>query len=299
MQRRYDQVSIPTEVVRTFVCAAQSESFTAVGTKLGLSQPAVSGHMKRLAAMTGGELFLKGGGPLQLTARGKLMLTHARKLLDANEQMLAMAGGVRETRSVRIGISPLYAERFMGLLRASGEATQYLYVHCEQSSELERLLLEGHLDIICAVDAHESTGTCLADWSEEYRWLKAKSFVLSPGSPLPLVCWPGALFDQLAIRACETMQLRYRVSFASHDAHARLAAAKAGLGLLASFPAFATADFIVAEDYYLPPLEPRRASVRARADFNTRPFARIIDVLTSLRTDRTASRQEAPDAVSP
>lgn len=93
MHWRYQNINIPTEVVRTVVAISELGSFSKAGARLGLSQPAISAQMKRLQMLVGGDVFERTGGGLSLTPKGRLVLTQARKLLEANDQILSIGGG--------------------------------------------------------------------------------------------------------------------------------------------------------------------------------------------------------------
>src|SRR5580698_3706514 len=113
MHRRYQYINIPTEIVRTVVAISELGSFSKAGTKLGLSQSAISAQMKRLQALVGGDIFEKSGNGLSLSAKGRLILTHARKLLDANDQILSIGGSENDAQPTRLGLSAAFIDQFL------------------------------------------------------------------------------------------------------------------------------------------------------------------------------------------
>ncbi|WP_294620837.1 LysR substrate-binding domain-containing protein [uncultured Roseovarius sp.] len=68
--------------LRTFEAAARLRNFTAAGEELGLTQAAVSQHIKSLEAKLGCALFLRQPRNLQLSEMGKAYLPHVRRALD-------------------------------------------------------------------------------------------------------------------------------------------------------------------------------------------------------------------------
>src|SRR5271156_2802164 len=92
MHRRHQHLNIPIEIVRTVVAIAETGSLSKAGERLGLSQPAISSQIRRLQGLVGGSLFVKGANGTTTTELGKLALQQARKLLEANDQILRLGG---------------------------------------------------------------------------------------------------------------------------------------------------------------------------------------------------------------
>ena len=92
MHRRYQHLNIPIEIVRTVVAIAETGSLSKAGERLGLSQPAVSSQVKRLQNLIGGALFVKTANGTTTTELGKLALQQARRILEANDQLLRLGG---------------------------------------------------------------------------------------------------------------------------------------------------------------------------------------------------------------
>ena len=107
MHWRYQNINIPTEVVRTVVAISELGSFSKAGARLGLSQPAISAQMKRLQMLVGGDVFERTGAGISLTPKGRLVLTQARKLLEANDQILSIGGGDQDSQTVRLGLTAI------------------------------------------------------------------------------------------------------------------------------------------------------------------------------------------------
>jgi DNA-binding transcriptional LysR family regulator len=282
VHRRHQQINIPTEIVRTVAVIAETGSFSKAADRLGLTQPAISAQIKRLQGMVGGPVFSRlNGGGLDFTPLGRLVLTHARKLLDANDQILSLGGAAQAGQPVRLGMSTIYAELFLDLWKQAGTPVP-LHIACDSSAELARRLREGFSDVACLLDDGRPDLNFVTSSSEDFVWARSRDFVLSPGMPIPLVTWPGSLSDMLAINALEREGLSYRVAFASPDQHARVAAAAAGIGLIGQPLRRLDAPLIVAREYYLPAIAPVRAGIAIRSGADIAPLRDVIAALGRL-----------------
>ena len=74
------------ELLRTFLAVAQSLSFTQAGDRLGIRQPTVSQHIRKLESAVGRALFVRDTRSVTLTADGEAMAGFARTILAAHEQ---------------------------------------------------------------------------------------------------------------------------------------------------------------------------------------------------------------------
>src|SRR5689334_14858463 len=116
MYRRYQSLSIPTEIMRSVVAISDTGSITKAAQVLGISQPAISSQIKRIERVVGGSIFQKSANGSATTELGKLVLTQAKRILEANEQLLMLRGGAPDDTVARIGLSNIYSQRLMELL---------------------------------------------------------------------------------------------------------------------------------------------------------------------------------------
>src|SRR5215471_2124316 len=84
-----DRASIPTDLLRTFVAICELGSFTKAAHLFGLTQPAVSSHMRRLETIIGADLIEKSLSGVTLTDCGEDVLRHARRMLAVNDQIVS------------------------------------------------------------------------------------------------------------------------------------------------------------------------------------------------------------------
>ncbi len=287
MHRRYQYINIPTEIVRTVVAISELGSFSKAGAKLGLSQPAISAQMKRLQILVGGNIFEKSGNGVLLTPKGKLILTHAKKLLDANDQILSIGGAENDAQPVRLGLSAAFIDQFLANLPKVKLAGQMSIV-CDHSAELAKAFADGYLDIGCLamLDPPVDLGEVIFAWEEEAVWMRSRDFVLGHGSPIPLIGWPGSPQDASMTSAIEKAGLAYRFVLTSPDHHVRVAAAAAGIGIMSLPLRQLVSPLVVAKEYYLPKLKPLRAVIVVRENFDPGGVTGLVDALKALASPR-------------
>jgi DNA-binding transcriptional LysR family regulator len=282
MHRRYQHINIPTEILRTIIVISETGSFSKAGEKLGLSQPAISAQVKRLQIMVGGAIFEKVAGGVSFTPKGTLILAYARKLLEANDQILSIGGIVSDSPTIRVGLSTILVDHFLSAWSGAEHDPGEISFTCDHSSELAKAFVDGYLDVACLVNPPEEITDAVLEWKEDFVWVRSRDFVLRPGSPLPLVGWPGSWQDQPMISAVEKAGLAYRVVLTSADHHARVAAVAAGIGLMVLPLRQLAEPLIAASEYYLPALLPRRAGIYIRPTVDPKKVAGIVAKLKAL-----------------
>ena len=205
-----------------------------------------------------------------LTQVGKLFLEQARRIIEANDQILRIGGRTLRQEPVRLGINNLYVKEIFKCL--SAESLSNVIVQGGNSAEIAKGLTDGYIDIGCFFAspelAHQVLNMIVNEAEEQFVWVRSKNFVLSPGAPIPLLSHPSNTTDSLMIRALTKKGIQYRIAFNSADNLARTAAAEAGVGI-AVFPARVDpAPLVRAREYYLPELPPLKALLCARQNFH-------------------------------
>ena len=268
MHKRYQPLNIPIEIVRTVVAISETGSLTKAADRLGLSQPAVSSQIKRIQALVGGALFTKTAQGTTATQLGKLVLHQARRILEANDQMLRIGGASHLPQPIRLGLSTLFVRQFLAHQNAGDLAD--VVIHTDNSVGITKGLIDGYIDIAYIFENPEITSEIshliVDETDEEFVWVRSKDFVLSPGAPIPLLTWPG---DNLMIRTLTRHGLAYKFVFNSPDYHAKLAAVESGIGIAAIPKRMIPAPLVWAQEYYLPTLPPVKALLCARSNLET------------------------------
>lgn len=91
--------------LRSFEASARLLSFTAASREIGLTQTAVSQHIKALEAQLDATLFLRRPKSLQLTDAGKAYLVTVREALDMLDMSATGLFGPRRTRTITVRAS--------------------------------------------------------------------------------------------------------------------------------------------------------------------------------------------------
>ena len=290
-----ERACIPTDLLRTFVAICELGSFTKAAHLFGLTQPAVSSHMRRLESIIGADLLQKSLAGVSLTDFGAEVLRQARRMLAINDQIVSGVGLQPNLQVIRIGIPNLYApNKLAGILRQCGQAAEpsRVQVRCDHSSALLRGVRAGHLDLVFALGSEEEMKGSLAEWPEPVVWVRAADFVLAPGAAVPLVSSPNLLPpDRIAMAALEAANRRYEVVFTAFDTMARRAAAEAGLGYCPTprTAAVAMAPLVIEEPGVLPNLPSVIKGIIARDDLDTWALAPVIAAFETVVTSEQRS----------
>ncbi|WP_170545580.1 LysR family transcriptional regulator [Ruegeria arenilitoris] len=91
--------------MRSFEAAARLLSFTAASREIGLTQTAVSQHIKALEVQLDAKLFLRRPKSLQLTDAGKAYLVTVREALDMLDMSTTGLFGPRQARTITVRAS--------------------------------------------------------------------------------------------------------------------------------------------------------------------------------------------------
>lgn len=266
--------------MRSVVSISEAGSITKAAKMLGLSQPAISSQIKRIEHAVGGSIFQKSANGSETTELGKLVLTQARKILEANDQLLLLRGTTSDDASVRLGLSNVYSQRMLEVMSKAEMAN--INIYADNSAEISKCLADGFIDVgifLGMVDMPpDSAIDIVAQRDDEVTWVRSRDFTLSPGAPVPLLTWPGQIMHDLMIQALNRKGMVYRIAFSSPDYHARIDAAKAGVGLTLLPKRLVPEPLMAANEYYLPPPGTPKIFLCARAGFREKN-RKLIDQL--------------------
>ncbi|BCL26494.1 LysR substrate-binding domain-containing protein [Streptomyces aurantiacus] len=222
--------------LRTFLAVAQTLSFTRAARRLGLRQSTVSQHVRRLENTAGRQLFTRDTHSVELTEDGEAMLGFARRILEAHEQAAAFFTGTRLRGRLRFGASEDFVltrltEILEGFRHDHPEVDLELTV--ELSGTLHERLAEGKLDLVLAKRRPEDPRGELV-WHDHLVWIGAERLRLDPDRPVPLIVFPPpGITRALALEALERQGRSWRVACTSGSLNGLIAAARAGLGVMA------------------------------------------------------------------
>ncbi|MDO0924869.1 LysR substrate-binding domain-containing protein [Streptomyces sp. TG1A-8] len=222
--------------LRTFLAVAQTLSFTQAARRLGLRQSTVSQHVRRLEDATGRQLFARDTHSVELTEDGEVMLGFARRLLEVHERAAAFFAGTRVRGRLRFGASEdvvltRLPEILEGFRHDHPEVDLELTV--ELSGTLHERLAAGKLDLVLAKRRPEDRRGELV-WQDDLVWIGAERLRLDPDRPVPLIVYPPpGITRARALEALEDQGRQWRIVCTSGSLNGLVAAARAGLGVMA------------------------------------------------------------------
>ncbi|MCH0563456.1 MULTISPECIES: LysR substrate-binding domain-containing protein [unclassified Streptomyces] len=222
--------------LRTFLAVAQTLSFTQAARRLGLRQSTVSQQVRRLEEATGRTLFSRDTHSVELTEDGEAMLGFARRILEVHEQAAAFFTGTRLRGRLRFGASEDFVltrlpEILEGFRHDHPEVDLELTV--ELSGTLHEQLAAGRLDLVLAKRRPQDPPGELV-WRDDLVWIGGQRLRLEPGRPVPLIVFPPpGITRALALEALERQGRAWRIVCTSGSLNGLIAAARAGLGVMA------------------------------------------------------------------
>jgi DNA-binding transcriptional LysR family regulator len=222
------------DLLRSFLAVAQSLSFTHAAANLGLAQPTVSQHVRKLEQSLGRPLFVRDTRTVTLTSDGDAMAGFARSILAANEQAVAYFTGSGLSGRLRFGVTDdLALTPVPRILRDFRQLYPRidLELTVSQSGTLQRRVESGHLDIAFLKQAPGETGGRLVR-RDRLTWAAAPGTQFEAGRPVPLVVYQApSISRSLGVQALERAGLAYRVTCTVRSVLGLVAATRAGLGL--------------------------------------------------------------------
>ncbi|WP_051198855.1 LysR family transcriptional regulator [Gordonia shandongensis] len=249
--------------LRTFVAVAGQLGFSAAARRLGLSQSAVSRHVRALEDEVGEPLLDRDTHTVRLTAAGEIFLGYARRILDLTDEAVETLGATGPRGLVRFGVSEDFAlTRLPDFLRRFTAAHPHIDLEftVELSVVLHRLLRTGELDAVLAMRIDDTSGgDAFRSWPlirDRQVWIGVEGFELAAGEPVPLVLYPRpSLTRDAALDALGAAGRAHRTVATSGSLSGLRAAALGGLGVM-PFAASLVPDGLTELALDLPPLPP-------------------------------------------
>lgn len=202
-----------------FVTVARTQNFSRAAEKLIVAQPTLSQTVARLEKAAGARLFHRLQHGLSLTPEGELFLAAAEQMLqlknDLDAEMLGVAEG--KVGRIHLGISYTFSRSLVPRalpLFAKAHPEVEVVIHTETSSLLEKMLVNGELDVAVLVETKKKT-----DLAYEVLFHEQILLAVSPDNPLadkgeerededfPYLA-PSLLHGQRFILSQEGMRLR-------------------------------------------------------------------------------------------
>lgn len=250
--------NLPIELLRTLSYVAKLRSHTRAALALGISQPTVSTHIKRLQEILGVDLLDKSVPGVTLTETGEIVVRQTQSVLDLHDEILATCSRKRSGSLVKVGIHNSFAESLLpaAFKRCREQHPNLRFqVESDTSENLIAALQEQVLDIIVAVTVAEPPLPSRHHWSIGLVWASAAGFKLTRDGPIPLVAYSGnSQLTQVAKCVLERGDIAFDIVYSSSDAASLNQAVQSGLGV-AVMPRDALAPrFVECASSLLPPL---------------------------------------------
>jgi DNA-binding transcriptional LysR family regulator len=223
------------QLLATFLAVEQTGSFTRAAARLGIQQPTVSQHIRRLEEQAGRTLVLRDTHSVSLTADGEAMTGFARNILTACEQAAAYFSGSRPSGRLRIGISDdLALTRLPQILRDFRRDNPLVDfdLTVDQSGLLHQRLEGDKLDVFIGKrPSGEQRGELVK--RDRLVWV-GNSTKLALARPLPLVVYPAPSISRTEMRrALHRAHMPYRSACVCRGVNGLIAAVAAGIGVSA------------------------------------------------------------------
>jgi DNA-binding transcriptional LysR family regulator len=224
------------ELLVTLVTVEQMGSFTQAAARLGIRQPTVSQHIRRLEQEVGRMLVLRDTHSVSLTADGEAMVGFARSILAAHDQAAAYFTASKPRGRLRIGMSDdLALTRLPQILRDFRRDNPLVDfdLTVDQSGLLHQRLEDHKLDVVIGKrPSGEDRGQLVK--REEFVWVGTPSTKLDLTRPLPLVVYPPPSISRAEMhRALHRAGLPYRTACVCRGVNGLIAAVAAGIGISA------------------------------------------------------------------
>ena len=238
------------ELLRTFLAVAQSLSFTRAAESLGLRQPTVSQHVRRLEEAVGRTLFVRDTRSVALTSDGEAMAGFAREILAAQERAVGYFTGSHLTGRLRFGVTDDLA--LTPLPRILRDFRQlYPRIDLEltvlQNESLLRRVESGHLDVAFVKQAANTPAPVRGQLvrRDQLVWVAVDGTRLDPEQPIPLVVYQApSLSRAVSVQALEKVGRRSRITCTVRGVNGVLAAVRAGLGVAAMARTLVPSDLV-------------------------------------------------------
>lgn len=272
---------VDTALLRTFLDLADSLSFSRTGERIGRSQSAVSGQIRRLEEVLGTTLMARDTRNVALTPAGEQLLPHARAMVCAADAMLDRFRAPELAGLVRFGSPEDFASTYLpDILGVFAKAHPQIELHvtCQFTLPLIEALAAGEQDLIVVKqDPGRPHPGAQALWDERLVWVSAPELAIDPGRPVPLVASPApCVYRRRAVGALEAAGRPWTGVFTSPSFGGCVAAVRAGLGVAVMPRAMLPAGLATLEGW--PQLDPAELALlsRARPDPATAALAAFI-----------------------
>jgi DNA-binding transcriptional LysR family regulator len=220
--------------LRTFLVVSSSLSFTQAAASLGIGQPTVSHHVRKLERAVGRTLLIRDTRTVRLTADGEAMAGFARTILAAHDQAVSYFTGSGLSGRLRFGVTDDLA--LSSVPKILGDFRQLypridLELTVAQNDVLQRRIESGHLDMaFVKVPPRQGVGRLVR--RDRLVWTGTPGTRVQGMPPVQLVAYRApSISRSVAVQALEAAGIPYRVTCTVRGVLGAVAAVRAGLGV--------------------------------------------------------------------
>lgn len=158
------------------IAVAETQHFGRAAQRCFVSQPTLSGQIKKLEQELGVTLFERSNRSVQITPAGEAILSHARQMLEQADAIRQLAGSFKDPLSgpLRIGVIPTISPYLMPLILRPLQQ-QYpqlrLVISEEQTEVLIRRLQDHEIDAAILATDHSQPDLLVKPLYQEPFWL--------------------------------------------------------------------------------------------------------------------------------
>jgi DNA-binding transcriptional LysR family regulator len=290
--------NIPTDLLRTFITVVDQKSFTRAARVLGVTQPGVSAHIKRLQTLLRCELFDRSGSAFSLTAKGQMVLGYARRMLSVNDMILTLVEPGNGARTIRLGVPIDFVggqlPATLADIRKRRPDLCFTLQHGSLDSHLADLQ-EGDLDLVVGLSLAEPALDARHQWTERMVWLRGRATRLDPSAPVPLVAMSeSCTYYRAAVDVLRRTGRGSELVFLGPTIVSLAAAVDAGLGV-AALPRSRvwSSEMTVWEHPPLPTLPDLTWGIYLREDAEVGPLEDLADAIAARLRARSVAAARA------
>ncbi|HTJ59277.1 MAG TPA: LysR substrate-binding domain-containing protein [Devosiaceae bacterium] len=222
--------------LKSFLAVVETRSFTEAARRLGLSQPTISNHVRRLEIAVGRALLARDTHTVTPTSDGNVMATYARDIVAAMERAAGHFLEAVPRGRLRLGISEdLVLTRLPEILRQFIQQNPQvdLDLTVGLTTPLYEKLDSGRLDLIFTKRrADDPRGQVV--WTERLAWIANRHLRIDQGASVPLVVYTSSsITGDKAIDALNRSGMQWHLACSSGSLSGIRAATLAGLGVTA------------------------------------------------------------------
>jgi len=233
MSNILNTAQLTPDLLRSFLVAADTGSFTRAAALVHRTQAAVSMQMKKLEEELECVLFKRAGRGVTLTAEGEILYRYSAKMLDLHDEALVAVSAPKLNGIVRLGAPDDYAMKHLpGILQefSVNHPQVQVDVFCDDTPGLAGMLNNGELDLVIATDNMKTEYSAPL----ELTWILPERMDPAGIEVLPLALFhPVCCYRDNALLALEKAGRKYRIAYGSPSLAGLLAAVQGGLAIAA------------------------------------------------------------------